>query len=203
MSRLLRGRKPLLMIGLAGVIISTAVAGYGFRQASYELTESAVSNLSVEIDREALQPMVGVVFPDDLAFKNALREALGDQVMREQSAQLTQAAIDISPVLVLMGILGFVASFAISLGPVYWCLLSEIFPNRARGPAMALVGFFNAMSSFVVQFVFPWELSNLGSATIFFIYSILGLVAFILLGWLLPETKGKSLEELEQILAAR
>jgi len=197
------GRKPLLMIGLAGVIISTAVAGYGFRQASYELTESAVSNLSVEIDREALQPMVGVVFPDDLAFKNALREALGDQVMREQSAQLTQAAIDISPVLVLMGILGFVASFAISLGPVYWCLLSEIFPNRARGPAMALVGFFNAMSSFVVQFVFPWELSNLGSATIFFIYSILGLVAFILLGWLLPETKGKSLEELEQILAAR
>ena len=64
-----------------------------------------------------------------------------------------------------------------------------------------LVGFFNAMSSFMVQFVFPWELSNLGNAMIFFIYSALGLVAFVLLGWLLPETKGKSLEELETLLA--
>jgi SP family arabinose:H+ symporter-like MFS transporter len=87
----------------------------------------------------------------------------------------------INPVLVVAGILGFVASFAISLGPVYWCLLSEIFPNRARGPAMALVGFLNAMSSFMVQFVFPWELSNLSNATIFFIYSAFGLLAFVLL----------------------
>jgi sugar porter (SP) family MFS transporter len=197
------GRKPLLMIGLAGVIISTSIAGYGFRQASYELTGPAVSALSVEIDREALQPLVGVEFGDDLAFKDALREALGDRAMRQHSAALTQAAIDINPVLVLIGILGFVASFAISLGPVYWCLLSEIFPNRARGPAMAMVGFFNAMSSFVVQFVFPWELSNLGNAAIFFIYSALGLVAFVLLAWLLPETKGKSLEELEQVLSDR
>jgi sugar porter (SP) family MFS transporter len=197
------GRKPLLMIGIAGVIISTAIAGYGFRQASYELTETTVASLSAEIDREALQPVVGVSYPDDLSFKTGLEDVLGVQAMREHSAELTQAAIDINPVLVLIGILGFVASFAISLGPVYWCLLSEIFPNRARGPAMALVGFFNAISSFMVQFVFPWELSNLGNAIIFFIYSALGLVAFVLLGWLLPETKGKSLEELEKLLAKR
>jgi len=197
------GRKPLLMAGLAGVIISTAVAGYGFSQASYELPESAMTTLSAGIDREALAPLAGVKFDNDLSFKNALREAIGDQGMREHSAELTQAAIDINPVLVLMGILGFVASFAISLGPVYWCLLSEIFPNRVRGAAMALVGFFNAMSSFMVQFVFPWELSTLGSAMIFFIYSALGLVAIILLGWLLPETKGKSLEELEVMLARK
>jgi MFS family permease len=84
-----------------------------------------------------------------------------------------------------------------------WCLLSEIFPNRARGPAMALAGFFNAMSSFLVQFVFPWQLANIGNAAIFFIYSAFGLLAFILLARLLPETKGRSLEELERILAAR
>jgi MFS family permease len=197
------GRKPLLMAGLAGVIVSTAIAGYGFQQASFDLPETAVPSLSVEIDREALQPLIGVEFPDDLSFKNALRGTLGDQAMREHGAELTQAAIDINPMLVLIGILGFVASFAISLGPVYWCLLSEIFPNRARGPAMALVGFFNAISSFMVQFVFPWELSSLGNAAIFFIYSALGLVAFILLAWLLPETKGKSLEELELILSRK
>ena len=194
------GRKPLLMIGLAGVIISTAVTGYGFSQARYELPASAVAGLSAEVDRDALQAVVGVEYSDDLSFKNAIREALGEQAMREFGAELTQAAIEINPVLVLAGILGFVASFDISLGPVYWCLMSEIFPNRARGPAMALVGFFNAMSSFMVQFVFPWELSNLGNAMIFFIYSALGLVAFVLLGWLLPETKGKSLEEIERDL---
>lgn len=195
------GRKPLLMIGLAGVIISTAIAGYGFQTASYELPGAAVTQLSVDIDRQALQPVVGVKFSNDLDFKNGLRVALGDQAMQKHSAELTQAAININPVLVLIGILGFVASFAISLGPVYWCLLSEIFPNRARGPAMALVGFFNAISSFLVQFVFPWELANLGNAMIFFIYSGLGVVAFVLLGWLLPETRGKSLEELEVILS--
>lgn len=67
--------------------------------------------------------------------------------------------------------------------------------------SMAIVGFFNAMTSFMIQFVFPWELSNLGSASIFFIYSGFGLVALALLAWLLPETKGKSLEELELILS--
>jgi hypothetical protein len=46
---------------------------------------------------------------------------------------------------------------------------------------MALVGFLNAMSSFLVQFVFPWELSNLSNATIFLIYSAFGLLAFVLL----------------------
>lgn len=195
------GRKPLLMVGMVGVILCTAIAGYGFRQASYEITPEVASTLSAEINLEALQPVIGIRFTSDLDFKNALRETLGDQGMREHEARLTQVAININSTLILIGILGFVAAFAISLGPVYWCLLSEIFPNRARGPAMAIVGFFNAMTSFLVQFVFPWELSNLGSATIFFIYSALGVVGLALLAWLLPETKGKSLEELELILS--
>lgn len=195
------GRKPLLMVGMAGVVLCTAIAGYGFRQATYEITPEIAYTLSVEIDQQALKPLIGVTFSSDLKFKNALRAALGDQGMREHEAKLTQVAIDINAVLILIGILGFVAAFAISLGPVYWCLLSEIFPNRARGPAMAIVGFFNAMTSFLIQFVFPWELSNLGSASIFFIYSGFGLVALALLAWLLPETKGKSLEELELILS--
>ena len=64
-------------------------------------------------------------------------------------------------------------------------------------PALAVVGLFNAGTSFLVQFVFPWELASLGNAATFFVYSGFGVVALVLLGWLLPETKGKSLEELE------
>lgn len=197
------GRKPLLMVGLAGIVFCTALAGYGFKQATYELTADDAAALSAQIDTGLLEPLIGVSFEDDLSFKRAMEEALGSQAVREHGAKLTQAAISINPLLVLVGILGFVASFAISLGPVYWCLLSEIFPNRARGPAMAIAGMLNALSSFVVQFVFPWELSHLGSAAIFFMYSALGLIALVLLGWLLPETKGKSLEELELVLGKK
>jgi sugar porter (SP) family MFS transporter len=197
------GRRPLLLIGLAGVVLSMALTGYGFRQASYELSDAAVAQLSVAIDRDALRPLINVPFDDDLAFKRALREAAGEQAVREHGAELIQAAIDVDPVIVLIGILGFVASFAVSLGPVMWCLLAEIFPNRARGPAMAFVGLFNSMASFAVQLVFPWELSNLGNASIFFIYAAFGVAALLLVAWLLPETKGKSLEELETMLGAR
>jgi MFS family permease len=197
------GRRPLLLVGLAGIVLCTALAGYGFQQASYRLTGPAIEALPAAVETGPLQPLLDVEFADDLAFKRALEDALGDQALREHGAALTQAAIDINATLVLLGILGFVASFAISLGPVYWCLLSEIFPNRARGPAMAITGFFNAMASFMVQFVFPWELTHLGSAAIFFIYSALGLVAFLLLGRLLPETRGRSLEELESVLGTR
>lgn len=63
--------------------------------------------------------------------------------------------------------------------------------------------FISGVIGFKVQFIFPWELSNLGSAAIFFVYPALGLVAFVLLGWQLPETRGRSLEDLENILAKR
>lgn len=56
---------------------------------------------------------------------------------------------------------------------------------------------------FKVQFIFPWELSNLRSAAIFSVYPALGLVAFVVLGRLLPETRGRSLEDPENILAKR
>lgn len=58
-------------------------------------------------------------------------------------------------------------------------------------------GLVNSLSSFLVQVIFPWELSNLGGATIFFIYSALGAIGFVLLAWLLPETRGRPLEQLE------
>lgn len=195
------GRKPLLVIGLAGIILSLSLAGLGFKQATYQLTPEAMAHLPMEIDRAGLAQLTGSEFDDDLAFKAALQEALGAQVVRDHGPAIIQAAIDINPKFVLVGILGFVASFAMSLGPVMWTLFSEIFPNRNRGLAMAFVGSINSLSSFVVQFVFPWELSNLGASLTFFIYALLGIFSFVLVIKFLPETKGRSLEELEHILS--
>ena len=196
------GRKPLLMLGLAGVLVSMSIAAYGFGQATYQLTDEAVASLPEAVEDTRLQPLVGITYTDDVAYKNALKEALGEQAMKSNEATLIQAAVDINPYIVLVGILGFVASFAIALGPVMWVLLSEIFPNRIRGLAISAVTFFNSLVSFGVQFVFPCELSHLGSAWTFLIYGLFAAIGLVLVGWLLPETKGRTLEQLEQEFAA-
>jgi len=116
------------------------------------------------------------------------------------AGNIVSQSIHINSWLVLIGIIGFVASFAISVGPVMWVLFSELFPNTIRGIAISFIGFINSAISFSVQLVFPWELENLGNAGTFFIYGIFGLLGLLFVLVFLPETKGKSLEELETIL---
>lgn len=105
-----------------------------------------------------------------------------------------------NPWLILIGIIGFVASFAISIGPVMWVLFSEIFPNSVRGIAISFVGLINSAVSFLVQLVFPWELETIGSSATFLIFGAFAIIGLVVVAWLLPETKGKSLEELEKQL---
>ena len=109
----------------------------------------------------------------------------------------------VNPVLILIGILGFVAGFAISLGPVMWVLFSELFPNRIRGIAISFVGLINSSISFIVQLVFPWELENFGPSITFLIYGAFAVAGLIFVWRTLPETKGRSLEELEVELVSR
>ena len=105
-----------------------------------------------------------------------------------------------SPGWVLAGLLGFVASFAASLGPGMWVLLSEIFPNRVRGIAISFVGLVNSSVCTVVQLLFPWQMERFGGASTFLIYAVFALLGLALLVKLLPETRGRSLEELEDSL---
>jgi MFS family permease len=95
-----------------------------------------------------------------------------------------------------------VAGFAISLGPVMWVLFSELFPNRIRGIAISFVGLINSSVSFLVQLVFPWELENFGPSTTFLIYGVFAVIGLVFVFRTLPETKGRSLEELEAELVS-
>lgn len=101
---------------------------------------------------------------------------------------------------VLVAILGYVASFAVSLGPVLWVILSEIFPNRFRGLGISIAGLWASIISFSVTLLFPWEIEYLGKSITFLIYALLALLAFLFVFFIMPETKGKSLEQLEKIL---
>lgn len=102
--------------------------------------------------------------------------------------------------LVLCAIIGFVACFAISLGPVMWVMLAEIFPNEQRAAAISVVGFWNSLVSASVTMIFPWELQRFGPAGTFLGYGLMAVAGLVFLATWAPETKGKTLEELEGVL---
>ena len=93
-----------------------------------------------------------------------------------------------------------ISVYAMTLGPVTWTLLAEIFPHRVRGIAMATCTFALWVGCCTLTFSFPSMNAALGSSGTFWIYSGICLCAFIFLWRRCPETKGKSLEELEKEL---
>jgi sugar porter (SP) family MFS transporter len=100
----------------------------------------------------------------------------------------------------LICLIAYVGSFAIGMGPVFWLLISEIYPLRVRGEAMSVATAANWLSNFAVGLTFLLLLSTLGRAGTFLLYAAVG-VAAIAFSWrLVPETKGRTLE---QIAASR
>ena len=190
------GRRPLLLVGLAGISLSLLLCAYGFNQATYKLDSEKIAQLEF-VEKSNLEQFSGQIFKNDVEFKNAMKSSLGMQVYGKYEGPILEAATTMNATLVLIGVLGFIACFAFSLGPVMWVLLSELFPNRYRGLAIGVIGFINSFVSWLVQFIFPWELSNLGNAMSFFIFGLIALVGFFILLKILPETKGKSLEQIE------
>ena len=197
------GRRPLLALGLAGIAVCMLSLAYGFGTARYSIRSGTVASLPQQIDRTNLQPLIDRSFDSDVSFRKAVIGAVGAQVYQEHQSAFLSAAITINPALVLLGVLGFVASFAVSLGPVMWVLFSELFPNRIHGIAISFVGLINSAVSFGVQLVFPWELEKLGNSGTFLLYGLFAIVGLFVVMKLLPETKGRSLEELELVLVRR
>lgn len=93
-----------------------------------------------------------------------------------------------------------IACYAMTLGPVTWVLISEIFPNKIRAVAVATATFFLWIGSFTLTLSFPLLNGSLGTSGTFWIYSGICMAAFLYFLKSLPETKGKSLEELEKEL---
>ncbi len=98
---------------------------------------------------------------------------------------------------VLLSVLCYVASFAIAMGPVVWVVLAEIFPTAIRGTAMSIATVCLWISCFLVSQFFPWMLDNLGG-NCFFVYAFICAIAFIFVLVFVPETKGRTLEEIER-----
>ena len=101
--------------------------------------------------------------------------------------------------LLLLFILGFIASFASSLGPIPWVLISEIFPTKTRGTAMSFSIVILWLGVVLITQFFPVLLSLFGGAFTFWIFMINALILLIFTLILIPETKQKTLEEIQEI----
>jgi sugar porter (SP) family MFS transporter len=140
------GRKPLLLVGLAGMTISLAILGAAF----------AFSGLS------------GIISWVTLA-----------------------------------GLMLYIASFAVSFGPVLWVMLPEIFPLKARGTGTGVSALSNWGANFVVAQAFLPLVAIIGRSAVFWILAVICIIAALFIQFLVPETKGRSLEQIETDLRNR
>jgi SP family arabinose:H+ symporter-like MFS transporter len=99
----------------------------------------------------------------------------------------------------LICIMLFIAFFAACIGPVFWTLVAEIFPNRIRGKALAFASFTQWVFNFLVVLLFPHFLESAGGAATFLFLAVMSAAQWLFTYLNVPETKGKSLEEIEQL----
>lgn len=107
--------------------------------------------------------------------------------------------LKMSGIFTLICIMLFIAFFAACIGPVFWTLVAEIFPNRIRGKALAFASFTQWVFNFLVVLLFPHFLESAGGAATFLFLAVMSAVQWLFTYLNVPETKGKSLEEIEQL----
>jgi MFS family permease len=100
----------------------------------------------------------------------------------------------------LLLVLAAIGCYAMSLAPVTWVVISEIFPNRIRGAAMSVAVSALWIACFILTYTFPMLNATLGSAGTFWLYAAICVAGFFFIKLKLPETKGKTLEQIERDL---
>ena len=102
-------------------------------------------------------------------------------------------------IITLVALVVFIASFAFSLGPVVWTVINEIFPNRVRGRAVAVATAVNWGSAWLVSQFFLTLIEKIGNSATFYLFGFFAAVAYVWIWKTVPETKGRSLEEIQKI----
>ncbi len=111
---------------------------------------------------------------------------------------VSQPLTGILPVILVVAA---IACYCCTLAPVTWVILSEIFPNRIRGAAMSISVVALWLGNFLLSQTFPLMYEQLGLARCFWVYASICFAGFVFIYFKLPETKGKTLEQLERELA--
>ena len=103
---------------------------------------------------------------------------------------------DVASTLSIVSLMAYVICFAFSLGPIVWVLISEIYPQAVRGPAMSFATMVNWASNLLVALTFLTLLDTLGESATFWLYAGICVLAIVFVYTKVPETKGKTLEQI-------
>jgi sugar porter (SP) family MFS transporter len=95
-------------------------------------------------------------------------------------------------------VIAYIVGFAVGLGPVFWLMISEIYPLHFRSKAMAIATICNWAANFLVSYFFLQEVAAIGQPPTFWIYGVIGIVAIAFFWFKVPETKNRTLEEIER-----
>jgi len=104
-------------------------------------------------------------------------------------------------IVTLIAMVVYIASFAFSLGPVVWTMISEIFPSQVRGKAVAVSAAVNWGAAFIVSATFLSLIDAIGEVATFLLFALMCVIAFVWIKAKVPETKGKSLEQIQEVWA--
>jgi MFS transporter, SP family, sugar:H+ symporter len=110
---------------------------------------------------------------------------------------------DPAAIITLLCLAGFIVSFAATWGPVVWVMLPEVLPLSVRGTALGVAVCLHWGANFLVSQTFPVMLDKWGAGPVFLGYAVIGVLAFVFVKALVPETKGRSLEEIEADLQGK
>jgi sugar porter (SP) family MFS transporter len=200
------GLRLALLVG-AGLAILQQVVGINtviyyaptiFRYAGFASASTDILATSVVGVLNVLATVVAVVLVDRVGRRPLLLWGVGGIVL---SLGATGALFAIGPanagVLLLIVLLVYIASFAIGMGPVFWLLAQEVFPTRLRGAGSSVSALANWTANLAVSITFLSLIEALGKPVTFWLYGVCGVIAFAFTWFLVPETKGKRLEQIE------
>jgi sugar porter (SP) family MFS transporter len=180
-----------------------AEAGFTTAEQQAKATLYAVGATNV------LATLVAVAWVDRFGRRPLLFTGLVGMTVSLAAVGLSFAALENQPddgatsttvggIVTVLALVVFIASFAFSMGPIVWTIISEIYPNRVRGRAMAVATAVNWFAAFLVAQFFLSVVDAIGESTTFFLFSALCIVTYFFVRRFVPETKGKSLEEIQE-----
>jgi SP family arabinose:H+ symporter-like MFS transporter len=168
-----------------------------FERAGFERI-SAIGQSTIVGFVNMLFTMVAILLVDRVGRKPLLLIAAAGMGVSQLLLGAAFRIENLSGTAILLLILLYIAFFAMAMGPIVWVVLSEIFPTRMRGSAMAIATVALWVADFAVTLTFPVIADRLSETTAFWIYGLMCAVDFFFMLFLLPETKGKTLEEIER-----
>ena len=179
-----------------------AEAGFTTAEQQAKATLWAVGVVNV------LATLIAVAWVDKFGRRPLLLTGLVGMTVSLSAVGLSFAAMEntaesatsttVGGIVTVLALVVFIASFAFSMGPIVWTLISEIYPNRVRGRAISVATAANWLAAFLVAQFFLSLVDAIGESTTFFLFSALCVVSFVFVWRLVPETKGRSLEEIQE-----